>query len=171
MPSLRSPAGSAKGGIVENGEILLDRAAGLIRRQAVFARRSLAAVGISLDQTAIHCKSFTADQSCRHAAAQDLVEQMAEHIALAKRPCRFLRKGRMVRHVSFETEPAEPRIGQVEMHLFAEPALRADAEAVAHEQHPDHRLRANRGPACLAVIGLQMRPDALEIGHLIDAAQ
>ncbi len=77
----------------------------------------------------------------------------------------------MVRHIAFKAEPAKPSIGQVEMHLFAEPALRTNAEAVTNEQHPDHQFRADRGAAGFAVIGLQIRADALEFDNPIDAAQ
>jgi hypothetical protein len=41
----------------------------------------------------------------------------------------------------------------------------------AHKQHPDHQLWTDRGAAGLAVIGLEIRPDALELDNLINAAQ
>jgi len=51
----------------------------------------------------------------------------------------------MVRNVALQAEPAEPPIGEVQVNLLAQPALRADAEAVAHDQHPDHQLRVDQG--------------------------
>ena len=66
----------------------------------------------------------------------------------------------MVGHVAIEAEPAEPAIGQVQMNLLAQPPLGADAEAVADDQHPDHQLGINRGPADLAVEGAQVLADA-----------
>lgn len=46
------------------------------------------------------------------------------------------------------------------MDLVAEPALGADAEAVPEDQHPDHQLGIDRGPAGVAVERPQMRADA-----------
>jgi hypothetical protein len=41
-----------------------------------------------------------------------------------------LREGGMVGHITFQAEPAEPPVGQVEVHFFAQPAFRADAVAM-----------------------------------------
>ena len=57
----------------------------------------------------------------------------------------------MVGHLAVEAEAAEPAIGQVQVDLLAQPPLRADAKAVADDQHPDHQLRVDRGPTLLAV--------------------
>ncbi|GGH27632.1 hypothetical protein GCM10007036_36290 [Alsobacter metallidurans] len=56
------------------------------------------------------------------------------------------------------------------MNLLAEPALRADAEAVAHQQHSDHQLRVDRWPTHLAVEGTKGGPDAGEIHEPVYAA-
>ena len=74
-----------------------------------------------------------------------------EGIALAETAVAVLREGRMVGHLAFQTQPTKPPIGQVEVHLLAQPPLRADAIAVAHQQHPDHQLRINRRPASGAI--------------------
>lgn len=47
----------------------------------------------------------------------------------------------MVGHPVSEIEPAEPAIGQVEVHLLAQAPFRADAEQVADQQHPEHQFR------------------------------
>jgi hypothetical protein len=39
------------------------------------------------------------------------------------------------------THLKKPPIRQVQMDLFAEPPLRSDAEAIAHQQHPDEEFR------------------------------
>lgn len=54
------------------------------------------------------------------------------------------------------------------MDFVAESTLGADAEALAEEQHPDHELRIDRGPAHLAVEWAQMRADFGEIEEPID---
>lgn len=76
----------------------------------------------------------------------------------------------MVGHVALEPEPAEPTIGEVQMHLLAQAAFGADAEAIADERHPDHQLRVNRRPAHLAVERTKMRADIGEIDEAIDSA-
>ena len=57
----------------------------------------------------------------------------------------------MLRHIAVQTQPTEPSLGKVEMHLLAQSPLRPDAEAVAHKQHPDHQLRVDLRPADRAV--------------------
>src|SRR6516164_1165198 len=57
-----------------------------------------------------------------------------------------LGKGRVVRHVAVETKTAEPPIGQVQVDFLAQPPFRANAEAVAHDQHADQQLGINRWP-------------------------
>ena len=68
-------------------------------------------------------------------------------------------------------KPAEPAVGQVEVNLLAQPPLRADAEAVADDQHPDHQLRIDRRPADLAVERRQFLPQPVEVDEPVDRAQ
>src|SRR5262249_38606903 len=55
-----------------------------------------------------------------------------------------------------EVEPTEPAIGKMQLDFLAELALRADTVAVGDDQHPDHQLGINRGPAHLAVEGFKL---------------
>ena len=57
------------------------------------------------------------------------------------------------------------------MHLLAQPPLGADADAVADDQHPDHQLRIDRGPADLAVERPQMLARSGQIDEPVDRAQ
>jgi hypothetical protein len=52
------------------------------------------------------------------------------------------------------------------MQLVAQPALGADAEAVANDQHADHQLGIDGGPANVAVVG----PEVLAYPGQIDKA-
>ena len=61
------------------------------------------------------------------------------------------RERRVIRHLVVAIEPAELSVGEVQPHLLAQPPLKADAVAVTHNQHPDHELRIDRGPANVAV--------------------
>jgi hypothetical protein len=77
----------------------------------------------------------------------------------------------MIRHRALKAKPAEPPICQVEVHLVAQPTLRADAHAVADDQHPDHQLRINRGPTHIAVEWAELRSDVAKINEPVDRPQ
>ena len=47
----------------------------------------------------------------------------------------------MVRHFAVEAEPAEPAVGEVQVHLLAPPPFGANAVAVAEQQHPGRAVR------------------------------
>src|SRR5262249_16069633 len=55
-----------------------------------------------------------------------------------------------------EIELAEPAISKVQRHFLAQPALVTNAIAVTNQEHSDHQLRIDRGPADLAVKRLQL---------------
>src|SRR5947207_12875245 len=82
-----------------------------------------------------------------------------------------LREGRMIGHLAVETEPAKPAIRQVEVHLFAQPPLRADSKAVADDQHANQQLRVDRWPTHLAVERRQFLPQPVEFDEAIDRPQ
>ena len=82
-----------------------------------------------------------------------------------------LGEGRVIRHGAFQTQPAEPAIGQVEVDLFAQPTLRPNAEAVADQQHPDQQFGIDRGATDGAVERRQMRSQALKLHEPVDRPQ
>ena len=96
---------------------------------------------------------------------------MAEGVALAEATMAVLGEGRVIGHRGFEVEPAEPAIRQVQMNLVAQPALGADAEAVADDQHADHQLRVDRRAPGVAVERREMAAQLAEVEEAIDAAQ
>ena len=49
----------------------------------------------------------------------------------------------MVGDLVIEIEPAEPAVGKMQFDLLAQPPLKSDAVAVAHNEHPDHELGVN----------------------------
>jgi len=57
------------------------------------------------------------------------------------------------------------------MHLVAQPSLRPDAEAVPDDQHPDHQLRIDRWPPCVAVIRCEVAPQITQVEDAVDAAE
>ena len=77
----------------------------------------------------------------------------------------------MVRHVAVETKTAEPPIGQIQVDFLAQPPFRANAEAVAHDQHADQQLGINRWPPHFTVVGRQVCPNAVEFDETVERAQ
>jgi hypothetical protein len=50
----------------------------------------------------------------------------------------------------------------MQLDLLAQPSLKADTVAVAHDQHPDHQLGVNRRPANVAV---ERRQLLMQVSH------
>jgi len=61
----------------------------------------------------------------------------------------------MVGNLAVQPQVAKPPIGQVEVDLLAPAPFGPDAHAVAHDQHPHHQLRIDRGAAEATIEGLQ----------------
>jgi hypothetical protein len=76
---------------------------------------------------------------------------MSKRVALTKAAVTVLRERRMVRHGVLETQSTEPAIRQIEVDLFAQPALGTNAKAVTDDQHPHHLFRINRGARRVAI--------------------
>jgi hypothetical protein len=84
---------------------------------------------------------------------------VAQQIAIAEAAMPILGEGRVVRHLAVEAEPAEPAVGEVQVHLLAQPPFGANAVAVANQQHPDEQFGINRRPAGRAIKWRQMAPN------------
>ncbi len=129
------------------------------------------AIGVGADQAGVDRKPFATYQPLGHASRDRRFEQRAQQVAIAEAPVAVLREGRVVGHVAVQPQPAEPAIGQVQMHLVAQPALGPDAHAIADDEHPDHQFRIDRGATRLAVEGLQLLADARQVHEPVDRAQ
>jgi hypothetical protein len=55
-----------------------------------------------------------------------------------------------------EIEPAEPPVCEMEPYLLAQLPLRADAEAIANDKHPDQQFGIDRRPDDVAVEWTQL---------------
>ena len=155
-------------------EVLAHRAArtvSLVPVDDLGARHASRAVGVGLDDAGIDREAFAADQPLAHAATQHALEHVTEGVALAEATVAVLGEGRVIGHRSVQVEPAEPAIRQVQVNLLAQPALGADAEAVADDQHADHQLRIDRRAAGVAVERREMVAQLAQIEEAIDAAQ
>jgi hypothetical protein len=125
-------------------------------------------VSVRPDQTGIDSKGFPADQTFSDAALQYSLEDAAQQIALAEPTMPILRKRGMIGYVAIKPEPTEPPVSQVEVHFFAQASLRTDAEAVADNQHSDHQLGIDRGPAYTAVERRQLLSQITKLYKSID---
>src|SRR4051812_12008006 len=73
----------------------------------------------------------------------------------------------MVGHIAVQPKPAEPAVGEIEMNLLAEPTLRADAEAIADQQNPDHQFGINRRAPDHAVERCELAPQFTKLDEPI----
>jgi len=96
------------------------------------------------------------DKAHRHRSDDNALENMAQDVALTEPVQPVLGKGRAVGNRVIEIEPAEPPVCEVEHHLLAQFSLRAEAEAVADDKHPDQQLGINRRPPNVAVEWTQL---------------
>ena len=116
-------------------------------------------VGIGSNQAGIDSKGRPVNQPFCHAASDHGLEQLAQQIAIAEAAMPILGEGRVVRHLAIEPEPTEPAVGEVQVHLLAQPSFGANAVAVANQQHPDEQFGINRRPASRAVKWRQVAPN------------
>jgi hypothetical protein len=129
------------------------------------------AVGIGPDHACINSERFAADQPCRHARRDRRLEQLAKDVAVAEAPVPILREGRVIGHSPVKAEATEPAIRKVQMDLVTQPPFRTDAHHIAHDQHPQHQLRIDRGSACIAVKGLQPLANIAEFNEPVNRPQ
>ena len=61
------------------------------------------------------------------------------------------RERRVIRYLVVKIEATKPAVRKVKLKLLAQPPLGADAVTIADDQHPDHQLGINRGPANAAI--------------------
>jgi hypothetical protein len=78
---------------------------------------------------------------------------------------------RVIRYLVFQSQPAEPAIRQVQVNFLAQPPLRPDAEAVAHDQHANQQLGINRRAASMAVERGEVPVQITQIKKLVYATQ
>jgi len=115
-----------------------------------------------MHETAINREALAGNKASLTALLDNLLKQHAVNVALAKPAVAVLGEGRMIRHGAFQPQPAEPAIGQVEMHLIAQLPLGTDAIGVANQQHSQHQFRINsRG----GLEGCNARPEPFSPGQ------
>src|SRR6056297_3019731 len=96
---------------------------------------------------------------------------MAQKFALAEPATPVLGKRRVIGDAVVQIKAAEPAICEVQMHLFAEPPLRPDAEAIADQQHPDQQLWIDGGAARVTVEICKVGTDAAQVDEPVDGSE
>src|SRR5579859_2586338 len=142
--ALLIPAGSS----IEGREVLSNGTGCHLRLRPsnrLVARSPLMLVHIRLNQARIDRERFAADEPGRDAHRYHALEYTAQSIALAEPLVPRATEHRMIGNLVLDAELAKPPVGQIDLHLRAEPPLRADRKHVAHDQHPDHQHRVDRG--------------------------
>ena len=95
---------------------------------------------------------------------------MTEQVAVAQPFVTGTAERRMIRDLVLDAQAAEPAIGQVDLDLPTQRALRADRKQLADQQHPQHQHRIDRGPPKPGIMRRQLRIDPLQIEHRRDLA-
>src|SRR3990170_3657704 len=152
---------SAPGGVIECRQVFPDRSRGSLRIPLgvpIQSRNRALAVGIRLDEAGVDRKTLAAYQTLSDAALHHRLEQMAENVALPETTVAVLREGRVIGHLAFQAQSAEPPISQIEVHFLAQAPFRTNATAVADDQHPDHQFRIDRRSTGGAVEGGEVAP-------------
>src|SRR5579872_225346 len=143
----------------------------IVRRLPLVTRRRVPAISVGLDHRSVDSKALAADQPFRDAPGHRLLEQFAKNIALTETTVPVFGKGRMIRHRAFQPEPAEPSICEVEVDLVAQPALGADPQTIADDQHPDHQLGIDRWSTGVAIERPELLTNLAQVHEPVDRSE
>src|ERR1700749_4029373 len=75
---------------------------------------------------------------------------------------------RMVGYPILDAGLAKPPICQIDLHLRAQPPLRADRKHIANYQHPDHQHRIDRRPTSVRVVSRKLLVHPIKIENAVD---
>jgi hypothetical protein len=84
--------------------------------------------------------------------------KLAQQVAIAETAVAVNRECRVIRQLFVKIESIELAISHMHLDFLAPPPLKADAVAVADDQHSDHKLGINRRPANVAIKRCQLLP-------------
>ena len=97
------------------------------------ARDRALTVGIGLDQAGIDGESLAADQTSLDARPHHALKHATEDLALTEALIAGAGERRVVRYGIFQAQLAKPPIGQINLNLAANLALRSDGKHVADD--------------------------------------
>jgi hypothetical protein len=87
------------------------------------ARKPSFTIRISLNKTRIYRESFASNQPFIHTTLNHRLEHEPQQLTVAKSAMAILRKRRVLGHLVFQTQSAEPSIRQIQVNLFADSTL------------------------------------------------
>jgi hypothetical protein len=124
---------------------------------------------VSLDDTGVDREGLASQDTFLHAERHHRLEQLAQETTLAEATVAILE------NVEWSvTSPSSlsdrTSISQIEMDLRAQPTLRANAEAIADDEHSDHQLGIDRRPPDVAIIGPQVLTDLGQVDEPTDGS-
>src|SRR5882724_3024337 len=96
---------------------------------------------------------------------------LAQDCGIAEATMPVLGESRVVWHLAVEAEPTEPAVGEVQVHLFAQPPFGTNAKTVANQQHPHEQLGIDRRPSGRAIQWRHMAPDVGSTKRSIDLSK
>lgn len=108
--------------IIDDRQIFLHRAAGIVLRRACVPLRA----GRRALLVGVGGKAFRADQSLRQAALHYRLEQLPQDVVLPEASMAIFGKAGMVGDLAVQAQAAEPAAGEMEMHFLTEPPFRPD---------------------------------------------
>jgi hypothetical protein len=126
---------------------------------------------IGFDDAGVRREAFTAYQPFGYATLKDTLEQISESFAVAKAAVPVLGERRMIRHLVFQAQAAEPAVGQIEMNFLAQASFGPNPEAVTDDQHADHQFWINRGSPDGAVERFHVLPERTQVEKLMNAPE
>ena len=165
-----------RGSRVQRIQVFTDRAClGLTIIRPCLRRGSAAqpvvAARVDVHLAAVHRRLLTRHQARLGAAAHDLLEQGAEHIAVAEAVMPVLAESAVIGHRAVQAEAAEPRMGQVEVDVGAQFALGADASEITDQQHANHQLGIDRRASDGAVVRRHHAADERGVEQSVHSTQ
>src|SRR5262249_25482669 len=101
--------------------------------------------GIGFDDASIDRKTPPLYKACIPAGTDHPPQHPPQNVPIAKPAPAINRERRMIGNLVIELEAAEPTITEMKFDLLAQLPFKADAIAVADNEHPDHQLRIDRG--------------------------
>ena len=132
----------------------------------------LALVGIGFQMRRIRVENRAVDQLVGNRLSDDRVEDVLGDGRVVEATTAVLAERRGVEHAIGQLQPQEPAIGDIDLDLAHQLALRADAKQIADEQCLEHQRRIERRTAVVgAVESRNPVMDEGEVDHRVDLAK
>lgn len=131
-----------------------------------------ALVGIGLQVGRVRVEHRAINKAGRDRLFDDAVEDRLRHAGIVVATPPVLRQRRGVEHLVRQLQPQEPAVGDIDLDLAHQLALRANPTQVADEQRLEHQGRVQRRTAIVGAIEQRRQiVDEGKVDHTVDLAQ